>query len=326
MTDNPNDKMKRLSALASAYPAMDAQAAAREKAALDIQAGQAIASTQPTGNIRAAGQQIAGALTQAQGNAAVAQQQQSQKNLSQIGQMAVAEQQTQAETEIANKARQQNENLARAGITSQMATQKADIASRKTLTDADIATKQRMEAAGLVYDTRLNALTLKQREDLSKLGRDIKDELFDKNLAFEKDEVGRKFSNERQLADYAVSRAKSDIDLQKSMAAMQRAAKFEIIMLEAAQKKIVQELEQQSANATREMGQEDRIKLAQYKSSIEKRIARKKAEAANRAMIFQGVGMVVGAGIAIGMGAPSAAPAMAQIGGNLGQTTAGATE
>jgi hypothetical protein len=292
---------------------MDQQAANREQAALNIQLGQGIQQAAPTTNVRAASQEVAGAATQAMGNQAGAQQQQAQKQLSTVGQMAVEEQSNQATTDIQNRARLQNEALAKSAMTSQMATQKADITSRKTITDADIATKARMEQAGLAFDNRLQALTLKQREDISKLGRDVKSELFDKNMAFEKDELGRKFNNERQLADYAVASAKSDIELGQRMQAMQQAAQKDIIVLEAAQRALAQELEQTSKNKTRKINADVQRQLAARHAALSREIERKKARAANTQLIIKAasigaVALIPGAQpVAAGMAASTAA-------------------
>jgi hypothetical protein len=320
-----NETLSKLRNLAKQMPAMDAQAAARAKAAQETQFQAALAATPATAPIEQTAQQLGAAQTTAQGQVAAQQAAQAGSRASQLGQAVLQEQKFQAGSELQKQERTQGLALGNAARQQALAGQEADIASRKQITSAEIEQAKRLQALGIDYDTRLNVLSLKQREDVSKLGRDVKAKLFDDQLVFEKDDRGRLFSNERQLADYAIASAKSDIDLQDKMREMTQDAEKDMIMLEATNAKLKQALEQGYLDNKQKLDQDTKRRIQKAIDANENEMRKKASNAANRALIFQGLGAVAGAGIGFATLGPMGAMAGAQLGSEAGKTAAGAT-
>jgi len=318
------DRLQRLSKLADSFPATDARAVARENAALNLQLSQGVASAAPTSDVTKAGQQIAGLATQAKGQQAVASAQQSAQNLAGIGQAAVGAQEQAAQSYLSDRSRAQDLALGKKSQLAELGSKIQDISSNKYLTQAELDMKNRVEAQGLAFDERLSALTIKQREDLSKLGQDVKMELFDKNQTFEKDELGRKFSNERQLADYAVATARSNEELADKMQSMEQASNRENMLYEAMMNKISTTLELESRGKISKLNRDTRLELERTKQKIEQRMRDRKAKGNNIRLIAQGVGMVGGATAGFMMGGPLGAITGAQLGSEAGKAVGGA--
>lgn len=158
----------------------------------------------------------------------------------------------------------------------------------------------------------------------------LKNEIFDRNVKFQKDELGRTLFNERQLMDYKIYNANSQIEFRKFEQKSRQISKRRLKMLDVSLAKIKQELKQQFDKDQLEMNQEQKMRLLRAKQAIEEKIARAQAAASNRASMFSAgftiVGAVAGSLIPIpGVGTAAGAAIGAQVGQGVGQMVAGAT-
>lgn len=176
-------------------------------------------------------------------------------------------------------------------------------------------------------------VSAKQREfqdRLSNLSGDLKNKLLDEQLTFKQDERGRTFFNDRQLADWAATQAKSAEEFANYQQTVEQASQRKLAMMEQAQRLLQQQLDQAQRGGAQALNQQQTIRLAKQKAAMEKKIADEKAKSANRAGIFGAVGTIAGAAagsiLLPGLGTAGGAVVGAQIGGGLGQMAAGATE
>lgn len=154
----------------------------------------------------------------------------------------------------------------------------------------------------------------------------LKQEIFDNNLKFQKDELGRTLFNERQLMDYKIYSSKSKIEFRKFEQDARQMSQRRLKMLDVSLAKIKQELRQQFDKDQLEMDQEQKIRLLKAKNAIEEKIKRAKAAAANRASMFSSAFTIVGAGLGAVLAAPTGGlsiAAGAAIGSAVGQGVGG---
>lgn len=169
----------------------------------------------------------------------------------------------------------------------------------------------------------------KQREfqdRLSNLSSDLKNKLLDEQLTFKTDERGRTFFNDRQLADWAATQAKSAEEFANYQQTVEQASQRKLAMMEQAQRLLQQQLDQAQRGGAQALNQQQTIRLAQQKAAMEKKIAQERADAANRGGTFGAAGMIAGTAIGAAYGGPAGAMIGGQIGGGLGQAAAGATQ
>lgn len=168
----------------------------------------------------------------------------------------------------------------------------------------------------------LGASLRNAENSLAALSMTTKQQMFDATMQFEQDELGRTIFNERQLLDYAISKAKDVEDLQNYEQTVGQMSERRMRLLQAAQAKIQQELQQAYAMEENELTQEHKLGLARAKAALEAKMQQEKADAANRAAMFNGIftiaGGVAGAIIAGPGGYAVGAAAGASIGGGLG--------
>jgi hypothetical protein len=170
--------------------------------------------------------------------------------------------------------------------------------AKNRLSSLEIDSNKRLAQLGLDVDNNLSFMSTKQREDLAKIGGDVKQQLFDSRMQFQKDELGRKFSNDRQLSDWAIASAKDEIELNTRLRELEQASTKELIMLEAANTRIAKALERGYLDDKRELDQNQTKALAQLKMQLDEKIRKKKAKAANDRLIAGGV--ITIAGVATG--------------------------
>jgi hypothetical protein len=154
----------------------------------------------------------------------------------------------------------------------------------------------------------------------------LKNELFDKNIKFQKDELGRTLFNERQLMDYKIYSTKSKIEFRKFEQDMRNMSRRRIKMLDVSLAKIKQELKQQFDKDQLELNQEQKKRLLEAKAAIEEKIRRAKANAANNASMFSSAFTIIGTGVGAFFGGPAGAMVGAQIGQGLGNVAASEAE
>ena len=122
-------------------------------------------------------------------------------------------------------------------------------------------------------------------------------ELFDSNLKFQKDELGRTIFNERQLADYAVNHARSQEELANYEQEVSQILERKQAILQQALRVIQQSQTQAFQQSEQELDQNLQQKVALAKKELEDKMRKQQTDAASTAAIFQGVTMV-GAAIA----------------------------
>lgn len=300
----------KLQQIKNRIPVLNEQAQRQIDAGRAFQLQQAAKAAPQTPNVTTTAQALAPAVQQQAGQAMVQQQAAEQQQLGQMAQGALRQSGMEQEAALQRQARQQQEALAGKEREQQLALSREQQTLQNQLTQEEIDSNKRVQALGMDVDNQLSFLSRKQREDLSSLGQDVKAKLFDSRLQFERDEMGRKFSNDRQLMDYAISSAVSQQDVQNKMREMEQAANKELIMLEVSYKKISDAVERGYLDEKRELDQEQQKNLVLMKNKIEKQMRDKQRQAANRRMIVGAVISAVGVGmLATGVGA-AAAPAV----------------
>jgi hypothetical protein len=166
----------------------------------------------------------------------------------------------------------------------------------------------------LAKQSRLNEQTLQG------LDANLKNRLVDDQFQFQKDELGRTMFNDRQLMDYKIQTAKSDLEMRDFEDKMRQTSQRRIQILKAAQAKVEQELQQQFALGQQKLDQALSAKLAKAKRDLEEKIKRERAAQANRASMFSAGGAILGAaaGIAITVATGGAGAAVLAQGGMMG--------
>lgn len=310
-----------LNKLADAVPAMTQRAAKAAQAnnAISMQQQLGSAPMQPGINANRIAQQAAPQAVQQQTQTALAAGEQQQQQLQQVGQMGLAAQKAQDQAGLASQQAANQNELATRGAESRLTSSRAELAMRKRTTLAEQEAASRLQSMGITMDNKLQMATIRQREQLTRLGADVKDEILDSRLRFENDEMGRKFSNERQLADWTITNSKNEIELQDRMREMQQTAEREIQLLEVAEQRIRQTLVNDFSQQQQTLDNEAKVKLAQMAADMREKIRKKQAKAANNAAMWQAGGTIVGAGVGAMAGNPTAGAA---VGGGIG-TVAG---
>lgn len=186
-------------------------------------------------------------------------------------------QQTQQRGQIANQAAQQQaQQQMQLG---QMGLQEQQMSYRQNLANKQISLSQENR---------------QMTQQLSQLNIALKGELIDKQEQFQKDEMGRTLFNERQLMDYQLNKATSEQDMYNYEQQVQQASQKRMQLLKAAQAKIIQQMEQANQLYNQQQNEKTQQDLLKYKQQIELKIQREKANAANRAAMFQGIGSLFG--------------------------------
>lgn len=186
--------------------------------------------------------------------------------------------------------------------------------------------------------TRSQALSQKGRyleSELARISQNAKDKLLDQQLTFKRDELGRTLWNERQLADYKLSTAKNEEEFREYEQQVTQLYDRKLKMMEMAQRKLEQVLEQGYYKGKQKLDQASRLRITQYVAEMKRKQAREQAKARGAMAMFSGGGSLLGAaaGIAVvaatGGGAlaayATAASLGATVGGGVG-TIAGASQ
>jgi hypothetical protein len=207
------------------------------------------------------------------------------------------------------------------------------MADRKDLAQSEMGLRNEQQS----IDNRLAQISLQGKQ-----------ELFDKNIKFERDEIGRAMLNQDQLDDYVLSKARTEQDWANYQQQVEQAYKRKQQFTDYSMNKLSQELQQQSSlenliaereqdvklnTAQREAARKARLQIANNKLAIEQQLAdfqfqkeKEQADAANRAakraMGGQIIGTVLGAAVgtlvAPGAGTAAGASFGASLGGSLG--------
>ncbi len=194
--------------------------------------------------------------------------------------------------------------------------------------------RQQQEQQKLLFDRSIGIQQnlRKQEQQLQQLNSQVKTNLYDRAMKFEKDELGRTKWKTGQLMDYALKKTQRTQDYRKLEQSVGQMQRRRTQLLKISQAKIEQALKQEfeKTEVARDRDLTDRLTKA--KAEIQRKIEEDKARAAESAAKWGAGGQIIGVvlGAAIGtMIVPGAGTALgAQIGGSLGGAagTYGATQ
>jgi hypothetical protein len=302
----------QIRAAAAGYASTDDAAAKRLRDAQALVFGQA---AQQVGSVQQA-QQAAPQLVQAATEVGLKSAEAAGQTQIQAGELANQADAQASESALNAQATAQGLAQAKSAAGQQQAEAAAEAAQRKTMTADEQASASRLQQVGLDYDAQLSFMSRKQRDDLSRLGRDVKDKLFTDRLVFEKDEAGRKFSNERQLADYTLATAKSQDELRDKVQTAQQAEQRKEYLVAHAFDMALQGLDQQLARAEQTRDHASTARILETKRQLQKDKAARDAKAGAMTATMQGA--VGGAATGFMVGGPWGAVAGGVIGAGAG--------
>jgi biopolymer transport protein ExbB/TolQ len=164
------------------------------------------------------------------------------------------------------------------------------------------------------------------------LSNNLKQDIFDKQTQFQKDELGRTYWNERQLADWKIKQVKSDEELAEFEQNISQEFEKKMALLQASEKSIRQRLEQEMQKSEQEQDQALMQRLQTAEIELQRKQQKAQARAAQNSAMLGALGTLGGMAIAGGIiyttggvGAPAAAAiigASGTGGGALGTTAA----
>lgn len=322
------NKLAQLSALAKAAPGLNKRAARQSKAAQDIMLQAKVQKARPQAG---AAQQLALQRASDAGQATQQQMATQQQQAGQMGQLGMQAREAEAAQRLGQRELRQQEKLQEKSELQSLRLTQQQLQSRKTVLQEDIDAAKSLQLYGIERDNRLKVATLKQAEDLNKLGGDVKNQLLDMRLAFEKTERDRKFSNVRQLADYTLASAKSQVELKKKLQGMKLQQERHVQLLQAAHAKIEQEIKQSYTKFKTKIDIDLQSHLANESAKLKREIARAQARASSTNAMISGaftVGGAIAGGVigtaAGGVGAAPGAAIGATAGSALGNVVTGA--
>ena len=178
--------------------------------------------------------------------------------------------------------------------------------------------------------TRSQALSQKNRyleNELARISQSAKDKLLDQQLSFKRDELGRTIWNERQLADYKIATAKDEEDFRNYQQEASNLSERRMKMLQMAQRKLEQVLEQGYISTNQKLDQASRLKIVETVAALKRKQARESARQSSNMGMWAGAGTIVGAVAGAMIAGPGGYAAGAAVGAQIGQgvgTAAGA--
>ena len=169
-------------------------------------------------------------------------------------------------------------------------------------------------------------LNMQLQNQLAQMDRETKKEIFDANMEFKKDELGRTTWNERQLLDWKLSQAITDEEFATYEQQARQVSRRKIEMLNHAAALLEQELKASFESEQAELDYESQKKVQQAIQKLKKEAQEEQNKSAKRAAMFTTVGTVAGAVIGGIYGGPGGAAIGASVGGAAGGAVGSATE
>ena len=148
---------------------------------------------------------------------------------------------------------------------------------------------------------------------LNQLSRDAKREILDSRLQFNQDQAGQKYMNERQLADWMITKAKSKEEFANYAQTAQQEHQKKMQIMNTANQKLDQILKQGYLQKKGDLDQQSILAIQKAKADLEKKMRKDAADAANKQAMWQTGGTIVGTAIGAFGG-----PAGAAVGGSVG--------
>lgn len=194
---------------------------------------------------------------------------------------------------------------------------------------AEQGREQRQQLAGQQMAMGQEQMNLE--DSLDRMGRGMKNELYTKQMSFQRDQLGQARLNDRQLADWAIMKAKSQEELQDYAQTVNLAAARQEQLLKAAQAKVEQAIRQGYLSEKQRLDNNQRELLAKMKMEADKRQQQKMNKAKNKAAMWQAGGVILGAAagavigtvVLPGVGTAAGAQAGAALGGGVGTMAGG---
>ena len=167
---------------------------------------------------------------------------------------------------------------------------------------------------------------LKQEDVLTRQQRALEDKIFAERTQFHKDDMGRTLYQENQLIDLALVTAQSEEDLKNRLQIIDQETRESLNMMEALNNRLKQSIQGDFAMEQQKLDQASKQKIIEAQRALEASIAKKKADAANKRGLMQGIGTIGGAAIGSiipGAGTWAGAALGASVGGAVGTMFSG---
>jgi hypothetical protein len=156
-------------------------------------------------------------------------------------------------------------------------------------------------AQGIAQQSQIAGQALAQQEQANKAqiatqekARQAEDQIFQNQLSFNKDELGRKFLQGTQELDAALISAKSAEDFKDKAQYIQHVSDQKIQMLTALNKRLSLIIKGEAAIGEQKLDQASKERIQAYQQQIEAEIQRSTSAAANREAMFTAGGGVIG--------------------------------
>jgi len=314
-----------LDSIAQQIPEINSRASEAAKSAMGMQAGAKTmqAAAQPGADIRQVAQQTAAQTTRAAGAADVQAQRASQKQLQQVGQLGVDQLRKTTAAQLQQQEQLQTQQLAAESRRLNLNITTQEIASTRAITKADRVMSEKLANMGIERDNSIQFATLRQREQLAALGRNVKSNILDSRLNFERDEMGRKFTNDRQLEDAAILSATSENELRSRMDIIERTHKRKSQLNQLAHKAATDVLRRGYMREKGDLDHKQLLRLGKIAHEAKKKMQREaSAKKARYAKYSAALKVGVAAAIIVGTGGAAAPLAAAAYGVGAAGTTA----
>lgn len=165
--------------------------------------------------------------------------------------------------------------------------------------------RQQQEKQKLLFDRAqgINANLRKQEQQLQRLNSEVKSNLYDKAMQFQKNEVGRTIWKTSQLMDYAARKSQRVEDYRNLQMRVGQMQKRRTQLLRTAQATIQQALKQEYAKSEAVMDRDLKDRLTKAANAIKKKIKEDQAKARERSAAWGAMGEMIGmvVGTAVGV-------------------------
>lgn len=328
--------LQQLDALANQVPVLNKKAAAQGQAQRGTQLQAQIGSAQtPAGqSATRSAQAAAPGVIATEGAAAAKTIEANTAGLSDVAGVALGVQGANADASLARQQSGANAALTATDNANRANAQRNELAMRKRVTGKEQASQQRLQKVGIEVDNKLQVASIRQRKQLESLGGDVKTKILDSRLQFERDDMGRKFTNDRQLADYVTANVKSDIEFKAHAREIEQASDRKLQLMEIAERRLSQSTQQDWQGSEAHLNNENRARIARLAADMRAKIAKEQSASKGRMAMWQAGGMIVGAIVggvigtfaAPGVGTVAGASAGASVGGAAGTMAGGYAE
>lgn len=157
------------------------------------------------------------------------------------------------------------------------------------------------------------------------LSEKAKQELYDKQMQFARDEQGRTLFNEQQLADWARTKAQSSEEFKNYAQQAEKLSKRRLQAMEYANKLVQEDLAQQYKIAEEQKDRKTAQDIRVMQQQAADRAEREKARHANGVGAWTTGGAIVGTAVGAYFGGPAGAAAGGQLGGSIGGAVGSST-